>query len=222
MNQFRGKLHSVKETQMYIPPAFRETDLLFIHETMRTARLANLVTVTATGLVCTPLPLFLNEREGEMGTLYGHVAKANPQWRETPTGEAMAIFMGPDAYVTPSWYEGKSRDGKVVPTWNYVAVHAYGPVEFFQDADRLLDVVTRLTNLHEASHPRPWAVSDAPPEFIQAQLRGIVGVRLPITRIDAKRKMSQNRKAEDKANVKTGLSQSADARERQAAALIGE
>jgi transcriptional regulator len=207
---------------MYIPPAFRETDLPFIHETMRTARLANLVTVTATGLVCTPLPLFLNEREGEMGTLYGHVAKANPQWRETPTGEAMAIFMGPDAYITPSWYEAKSRDGKVVPTWNYVAVHAYGPVEFFQDADRLLDVVTRLTNLHEASHPRPWAVSDAPPEFIQAQLRGIVGVRLPITRIDAKRKMSQNRKAEDKANVKTGLSQSADARERQAAVLIGE
>jgi transcriptional regulator len=207
---------------MYIPPAFRETDLPFIHETMRTARLANLVTTTATGLMCTPLPLFLNEREGEMGTLYGHVAKANPQWRETPTREAMAIFMGPDAYVTPSWYEGKSRDGKVVPTWNYVAVHAYGPVEFFQDADRLLNVVTRLTNLHEASHPRPWAVSDAPPEFIQAQLRGIVGVRLPITRIDAKRKMSQNRKAEDKANVKTGLSQSADARERQAAVLIGE
>ena len=115
---------------MYIPPAFRETDLPFIHETMRTAGLANLVTATATGLVCTPLPLFLNEREGEMGTLYGHVAKANPQWREAPVGEAMAIFMGPDAYVTSSWYEGKSRDGKVVPTWNYVAVHAYGPVEF--------------------------------------------------------------------------------------------
>jgi transcriptional regulator len=207
---------------MYIPPAFRETDLPFIHETMRAAGLANLVTATANGVVCTPLPLFLDANEGEMGTLYGHVAKANPQWRETPTGEAMAIFMGPDAYITPSWYEGKSRDGKVVPTWNYVAVHAYGPVEFFQDADRLLNVVTRLTNLHEASHPRPWAVSDAPPEFIQAQLRGIVGVRLPITRIDAKRKMSQNRKAEDKANVKTGLSQSADARERQAAVLIGE
>jgi transcriptional regulator len=207
---------------MYIPPAFRETDLPFIHETMRAAGLANLVTATANGVVCTPLPLFLDANEGEMGTLYGHLAKANPQWREVPVGEAMAIFMGPDAYVTPSWYEGKSRDGKVVPTWNYVAVHAYGPVEFFQDADRLLNVVTRLTNLHEASHPRPWAVSDAPPEFIQAQLRGIVGVRLPITRIDAKRKMSQNRKAEDKANVKTGLSQSADARERQAAVLIGE
>ncbi|WP_448192550.1 FMN-binding negative transcriptional regulator [Azospirillum sp. sgz301742] len=207
---------------MYIPPAFRETELPFIHETMRAAGLANLVTATANGLVCTPLPLFLDASEGEMGTLYGHMAKANPQWGEAPVGEAMAIFMGPDAYVTPSWYEGKSRDGKVVPTWNYVAVHAYGPVEFFQDADRLLAVVTRLTDLHEASHPRPWAVSDAPADFIQAQLRGIVGVRLPITRIDAKRKMSQNRNAEDRANVKEGLFGSADARERQAAALIPE
>ncbi len=205
---------------MYIPPAFRETDLPFIHETMRAAGLANLVTATADGMVCTPLPLFLNADEGDMGTLYGHVAKANPQWREAPMGEALAIFMGPDAYVTPSWYEGKSRDGKVVPTWNYVTVHAYGPVEFCDDAERLLDVVTRLTDLHEASRPRPWAVSDAPSDFIQAQLRGIVGVRLPITRIDAKRKMSQNRNVEDRANVKEGLSRSGDARERQAAALV--
>lgn len=207
---------------MYIPPAFRETDLPFIHATMRAAGLANLVTATADGLVCTPLPLFLDADEGEMGTLYGHVAKANPQWKEPPRGEALAIFMGPDAYVTPSWYEGKSRDGKVVPTWNYVAVHAYGSVEFFEDADRLLAVVTRLTDLHEASRPQPWAVGDAPPAFIQAQLRGIVGVRLPIARIDAKRKMSQNRNAEDRANVKEGLSRSADAGERQAAALIPE
>ena len=207
---------------MYIPPAFRETDLPLIHETMRAAGLANLVTATANGLVCTPLPLVLDDREGEMGTLYGHVAKANPQWREVPVGEAMAIFMGPNAYVTPSWYEGKSRDGKVVPTWNYLAVHINGPVEFFEDADRLLDVVTRLTDLHEASRLRPWTVGDAPPEFIRAQLRGIVGLRLPITRIDAKRKVSQNRKAEDRANVKEGLSGSDDARKRQVAALIPE
>jgi transcriptional regulator len=107
-----------------------------------------------------------------------------------------------------------------VPLFRYLAVHIYGPVEFFEDADRLLDVVTRLTDLHEASHPQPWAVSDAPRDFIQAQLRGIVGVRLPITRIEAKRKMSQNRKAEDRANVKEGLSGSDNVRERQVAALI--
>ncbi|CAO3361320.1 FMN-binding negative transcriptional regulator [Azospirillum melinis] len=205
---------------MYVPAAFRETDLPFIHETMRAAGLANLVTTVAGGLLCTPLPLFLAADEGGMGTLYGHVAKANPQWRETPAADALAIFMGPDAYVTPSWYEGKSRDGKVVPTWNYVAVHAYGPVEFFEDADRLLDVVTRLTDRHESSRPQPWAVGDAPPDFVRAQLRGIVGVRLPIARIDAKRKMSQNRSEADRANVKAELSRSGCARDRRAAALI--
>ncbi|KAA0596731.1 transcriptional regulator [Azospirillum lipoferum] len=207
---------------MYIPAAFRETDLPFIHETMRAAGLANLVTTVAGELVCSPLPLFLAADEGGMGTLYGHLAKANPQWRETPAAEALAIFMGPDAYVTPSWYEGKSRDGKVVPTWNYVAVHAYGPVEFFEDAERLLEVVTRLTSLHEASRPQPWAVGDAPPDFVRAQLRGIVGVRMPITRIDAKRKMSQNRSGTDRATVKRELSASGCERERQAATLIPE
>ncbi|MBY6264012.1 FMN-binding negative transcriptional regulator [Azospirillum sp. 412522] len=207
---------------MYIPAAFRETDLPFIHETMRAAGLANLVTAGAGGLLCTPLPLFLAADEGGMGTLYGHVAKANPQWKETPAAEALAIFMGPDAYVTPSWYEGKSRDGKAVPTWNYVAVHAYGPIEFFEDADRLLDVVTRLTNLHEGTRPQPWAVGDAPPDFVRAQLRGIVGLRLPIARIDAKRKMSQNRSAADRAQVKEGLSGSDRVQDRQAAALIPE
>lgn len=205
---------------MYIPPAFLESDLPFIHETMRAAGLANLVTATAGGLVCTPLPLLLDEREGEMGTLYGHVAKANPQWREPPTADALAVFMGPDAYVTPSWYESKGRDGKVVPTWNYVAVHAYGPVEFFEDADRLLALVTRLTDRHEAARPQPWAVTDAPPDFIRAQLRGIVGLRLPIARIDAKRKMSQNRKAEDRAGVVRGLEASDDPKAQAAARLM--
>lgn len=207
---------------MYIPPAFRETNLPLIHEMMRAAGLFNLVTATAKGLVCTPLPMFLNADEGEMGVLYGHVAKGNPQWKEPPLGEALAIFMGPDAYVTPSWYESKSRDGKVVPTWNYLAIHSYGPLEFFEDANRLLEVVTRLTDVHEGRRPRPWAVTDAPPDFIHVQLRGIVGVRLPITRIEAKPKMSQNRTAQDRANVRKGLSQSVDVRERQAADLIPE
>lgn len=207
---------------MYVPPAFRETDRTVIHETMRAAGLASLVTSTASGLLCTPLPLLLDAEEGEMGTLYGHVAKANPQWKEPPSGDAMAIFMGPDAYVTPSWYESKGRDGKVVPTWNYVAIHAYGPVEFFEDPGRLLELVTRLTERHETARPEPWAVTDAPPDFIQAQLRGIVGVRLPIARIDAKRKMSQNRNPEDRAGVKAALAASPDARDREAAALIPE
>nr|HEV8009491.1 FMN-binding negative transcriptional regulator [Bradyrhizobium sp.] len=158
---------------MYIPPAFKDDDLDSIRATIRAARLANLVTATADGPIATPLPLFLDESEGERGVLYGHVAKANPQWRAAPIGDALAIFMGPEAYVTPSWYATKQETGKVVPTWNYIAVHAYGPVEFFEEAERLLQVVTRLTNRHEQSRAEPWAVSDAPGDFVAAQLRGI-------------------------------------------------
>ncbi len=205
---------------MYTPPAFRDDDRHSIVATIRGARLAHVVTATEAGVLATPLPLFLDESEGEHGVLYGHLAKANPQWREPALGEGLAIFMGPDAYITPSWYETKRETGKVVPTWNYVAVHAYGPVEFFDDAARLLDLVTRLTDLHESERPAPWAVSDAPPDFIQAQLRGIVGLRMPITRLEGKRKMSQNRSASDRAGVAAGLADSPRPTERAAAALV--
>ncbi|KWV53315.1 transcriptional regulator [Bradyrhizobium macuxiense] len=205
---------------MYVPPHFKIDELGAIHAAMRASRLATLVTATAEGLLGTPLPLILDEREGEYGTLYGHVARPNPQWRAPAVGEAMAIFTGPDAYVTPSWYLTKVEHGKVVPTWNYVAVHAYGPAEFFEDADRLLDVVTRLTNLHERSRAEVWQVSDAPADFIQAQLRGIVGIRMPITRIDAKKKMSQNRKLEDRAGVVAGLGASDNPVDREVATMI--
>jgi transcriptional regulator len=187
---------------------------------MREARLANFVTATDEGLVATPLPLFLAPEEGPCGTLYGHLARANPQWTLPPRGDAMALFQGPDAYVTPSWYASKLEHGKVVPTWNYIAVHAYGPAEFFEDADRLLGVVTRLTNLHERPRTEPWAVTDAPEAFIRAQLRGIVGLRMPITRIEGKRKMSQNRSAADRAGVAAGLAASDRATDREVANLI--
>nr|WP_249122938.1 MULTISPECIES: FMN-binding negative transcriptional regulator [unclassified Bradyrhizobium] len=203
-----------------MPPAFRVDDLPEIHATIRAARLATLVTTTAEGMIGTPLPLFLDPAEGEHGVLYGHVARANPQWKAAPIGEALAIFMGPDAYVTPSWYATKRESGKVVPTWNYVTVHAYGPVEFFDDAERLRAVVTRLTDLHEASRAERWKVSDAPEEFVRAQLRGIVGLRMPISRLEGKRKMSQNRNAEDRAGVIEGLSASERPADREVATLI--
>jgi transcriptional regulator len=205
---------------MYVPPAFRNDDRASLHATIRAARLCSLVTTTAEGLIATPLPILLADAEGPHGVLYGHIARANPQWKSAQIGEALAIFMGADAYVTPSWYATKRETGRVVPTWNYVAVHAYGPVEFFEDAERLLDVVTRLTNLHESPRAEPWAVTDAPPDFIQAQLRGIVGVRLPIARIEGKRKMSQNRSAEDRARVAAGLAESADPTDQAVASLI--
>jgi transcriptional regulator len=205
---------------MYIPPAFRVDDMADIHRTIREARSATLVTATEEGLVGTPLPMLLDESEGRNGTLYAHVARANPQWKLMPSGEAMAIFAGPEAYVTPSWYATKQETHKVVPTWNYVAIHAYGPVEFFDDADRLLDVITRLTDLHEQSRKDRWAVTDAPADFIKAQLKGIVGLRMQITRLDGKRKMSQNRNGADRAGVIDGLSRSDRPEDRVVASLI--
>lgn len=205
---------------MYTPSAFREDDLPTLHAMMREMRLANLVTATPEGLHATPLPLFVVPDEGPHGTLYGHVARANPQWKLPPTGEALALFTGANAYVSPSWYPSKAEHHKVVPTWNYVAVHAYGPAEFFDDAARLLGVVTRLTELHEGGGAAAWSVSDAPADFIAAQLKGIVGVRLPIARIEGKRKMSQNRPAADRAGVAAGLAASPRLSDRDVAALV--
>ena len=204
---------------MYRAKAFGEDDPAVLRQIMRDARLATLVTATPDGLVATALPMCLAD-EGPHGVLYGHVAKANAQWTLPVTGDALAIFTGPNAYVTPSWYAAKQAHGKVVPTWNYLAVHAYGPVEFFADEDRLYQVVTTLTNQHEGSRPEPWAVTDAPDDFIRALLRAIVGVRLPLTRIEGTRKLSQNRPAADRAGVIAGLSQSDRDDDRAIAALI--
>jgi transcriptional regulator len=187
---------------------------------IRASRLATLVTATAEGLVATPLPLLLDDTEGEQGVLYGHVAKANPQWRLEPIGPALALFPGPDAYVTPSWYETKRQTAKVVPTWNYTAVHAYGPVEFFADEQRLHEVVTRLTRRHEAGRVEPWAVGDAPAEFVRSQLKGIVGLSLCITRVEGKRKMSQNRSRQDRLGVARGLAESERPEDRAVAGMI--
>lgn len=205
---------------MYTPPAFREDDPAALRALMRAARLSTLVTATGEGLVATPLPLFLDESEGEFGTLHGHLAKANPQWTLAPQGEALVIFSGPDAYVSPSWYAAKREHGKVVPTWNYAAVHAYGPVEFYDDEERLREVVSRLTDLYEKPRADSWAVTDAPEPFVKAQLRGIVGVRLPVARIEGKRKMSQNRPSADREGVAAGLSASESAEDRLVATMI--
>lgn len=207
-------------TVMHVPSAFREDDLAALHETMRAARLANVVTATAEGLKSTPLPLFLVPEEGPYGTLYGHFARANPQWKLEAIGEAMVLFMGPEAYISPSWYPSKQEHQKVVPTWNYVAVHAYGNAEFFHDAERLLEVVSRLTHHHEGQRARPWAVTDAPEAFIRRELRGIVGMRLPITRLNGQRKMSQNKNEADREGVVAGLAASERASDHEVAKLI--
>ncbi|TWB20700.1 PaiB family negative transcriptional regulator [Nitrospirillum amazonense] len=192
---------------MYRPTHFKEDRLPVLHQAMAAIGLANLVTVGVDGIPqASPLPLLLRADEGPYGTLYGHVARANPQWRETPAGSpALAIFMGPDAYITPSWYATKAETGKVVPTWNYATIHARGPITFFEDTGALLDLVTSLTDRHEGGRAAPWAVADAPADFIQAQLRGIVGFRLMLTSVAGKWKMSQNRPAADRDGTANGL-----------------
>jgi transcriptional regulator len=150
--------------------------------------------------------MLLDPEPAPLGTLLGHVARSNPQWqRANSEMRALAIFRGPDAYVSPSWYETKRETGKVVPTWNYVAVHATGLLQFFDDPNRLLELVTKLTESREMSRSSPWSVSDAPAEYIAARLKGIVGFQLRIERIEGKWKMSQDRRAEDRAGVIDGL-----------------
>ena len=198
---------------MYLPKSFAEDRLPVLHEAIRAAGLATLVTVTAAGPVASHIPMLLDAGSGERGTLLGHIARANPQWRDTIAGTpALAIFLGPDAYVSPTWYPSKQATGKVVPTWNYIAIHAYGAPEFFDDADRLRDVVARLTNRQEASRSAPWSIADAPADYIASQLRAIVGVALPIERLEGKWKLSQNRPEADRAGVIAGLGEASDDR----------
>jgi len=190
---------------MYIPKPFAIEDAPALHDAMDAVGLALFVTATPTGPVATHLPLLLVRDEGELGTLYGHVARANGQWQAETIGEALAVFQGPQGYVTPSWYPSKAEGGRVVPTWNYRSVHAAGPVTFFDDRDRLLDVVTRLTERQEAPRTMPWSVSDAPADYITRMLNGIIGLRLPIRTLQGACKMSQNKEARDHQGVLEGL-----------------
>lgn len=203
---------------MYCPSAFRQDDLATLHQQIQASGLALLSSAGEQGLQASHLPLLLEPHEGEFGTLYGHFARANPQWRDLATGtEALVVFSGADGYVHPGWYPAKAEHGKVVPTWNYIAVHAWGQAEVFDDPERLLRLVSRLSDRHEQGRARPWAVSDAPRAYIDAMLRAIVGFALPIRRIEGKWKLSQNRSASDQAGVRAGLAESVRASDRELA-----
>ena len=179
---------------------------------------ATLVTVGANGLRASILPMLYDPGDGDHGTLRGHLARPNPQWRDAGGDlEALAILDGPDAYVSPALYEEKRLTGKVVPTWNYVTAHVYGRLVVHDDPAWVEALVRRLTAKHEGGRAHPWSMDDAPPPFLAGQLRAIVGVELRITRIDAKAKLSQNRPEADVAGVVAGLT--ADARLEAAAAV---
>jgi transcriptional regulator len=183
---------------MYTPPAFAETRPEELLAIMRAASLPILVSPTASGLIATHLPLHVVSP----GRIIGHVAKANTHWRDIlPGSESLAIFTATDGYVSPSWYPSKAETGKVVPTWNYQAVHATGTLEIIEDPAALLAIVTTLTERHEAGRAKPWAVSDAPADYIAAQLKGIVGMVLHVTRLEGKTKLSQNKSLADRTGV---------------------
>ena len=193
---------------MYTPKAFEMTDLAQMQAAMQQTPFATLVTLTGSGLVATHLPLMLDPARGQYGTLIGHVSRANLQWQQSDANtEALVIFQGLDNYVTPAWYAAKQETGRVVPTWNYEAIHVYGHPIFFDDTERLRTIVTALTEQHEAAFAKPWQVSDAPPVFIDAQLKAIVGFELAIARLEGKQKFNQNRSAADRAGVIAGLRQ---------------
>ncbi|MBJ9974406.1 FMN-binding negative transcriptional regulator [Pseudomonas sp. S75] len=196
---------------MYALRPHQDSELRSLHEHMQQTRLAVLVSHGAQGLLATHLPVLLDTGLGESGTVLAHMARANPQWRDLQEGgEAMLVFPGVDAYVSPSFYPSKASNPKVVPTWNYTAVHAYGPVEVIHEDSALLDIVTHLTERHEARREQPWRITDAPSDYLEGMLRAIVGIRLPIARLQGVRKLSQNRSVDDLRGVRDALASSAD------------
>jgi transcriptional regulator len=198
---------------MYIPRWFKEDRLNVLHDAIERIAFGILVTNSPSGLLASHIPMFVDRTRGSNGTLCGHIARENSQWRDSISeAEALAIFLGPEIYITPNWYPTTRETGKVVPTWNYVAVHAYGLAKFFDDKDRLLDLVTHLTEIHEKPFEDPWKVSSAPREYIEGELKSIVGFEMPISKIEGKWKLNQNRTEADRAGVIRGLDDLHDAR----------
>ncbi len=181
---------------MYIPDHFREDRPDVLNDALRRIGFATLVTQ---GLEANHLPMLVGD-----GVLRGHVARANPVWKQG-AGEALAIFLGPHAYVSPNWYPSKAQTGKAVPTWNYITVHARGAIAWIQDGDWLRAHVTALSGTHEAGRENPWTVGDAPASYVDGLLRAIVGFELTLAKVEGKWKLNQNRDAADRAGVREGL-----------------
>jgi transcriptional regulator len=190
---------------MYQPDHFRRDDIPTMHGLLRAHPFASLISSGTLGLFATHLPTVL-KAEGEVGVIECHLARANPHWKDLAAGaEALMIFSGPQTYITPSWYPSKAVTEKAVPTWNYAVVHAYGVPEVVEDKDWLRRHVSELSDQQEAAEPHPWSLSDAPDSYVEVMLRGIVGFRFRITRLEGKWKMSQNRDAADRSGVQEGL-----------------
>ncbi|MBK9573408.1 MAG: FMN-binding negative transcriptional regulator [Rhodoferax sp.] len=190
----------------YLPAHFEEAKPDKLHALVRAHPLGTWVVQHDGELLVNHIPFLLDADRGEHGTLVGHVARANPVWQALVGSQSsVVVFTGPQAYVSPNWYPSKREHGKAVPTWNYVVVHAHGVPRVFDDAARVLEVVTRLTKVHEATQAQPWQVADAPADYLQSMLKAIVGIEIPVQRWVGKWKVSQNRSQADRLGVATGL-----------------
>jgi transcriptional regulator len=191
---------------MYVPAHFKETRIEVLHELMRARPLVTLVTRGDSGLVANHIPVETLSEPAPHGLIRGHIARANPLWREyLPDTEALAIFQGPQAYISPSYYPSKQQTGEVVPTWNYAVVHAHGTLRFFEEAEWLHGFVERLTDSHESVRQNPWKVSDAPAPYLAKMLSMIVGFEFSIAKLIGKWKVSQNHPAANRQGVVRGL-----------------
>ncbi len=206
---------------MYIPPQFEQPDIEVMHELIRNRPLATLVTLGSNGIDANHIPLHLDPTPEPFGVLRGHIARANPLWRDLASDvETLAIFHGPDAYISPSWYATKQETGKVVPTWNYTVVHAYGSLRIIDDAVWVRAQLEALTQQHEAAFPEPWAVSDAPEDFTERLVGAVVGIEMVITRLTGKWKVSQNQPPQNQRSVIQGLNASGQSEAAAMAALV--
>lgn len=206
---------------MYLPKHFEETRVDVLHGLIRAHPLGALVTLTAGGLEANHIPFEIDPDPAPFGTLRGHVARANPLWRDFSSSvDALVIFQGPGTYVSPSWYPSKLEGGKVVPTWNYAVVHAYGPLRPIDDPGWLRAFVEKLTDRHEAGRKAPWKVTDAPADYVDKMVTAIVGIELQIARLAGKWKVSQNRPARDREGVVAGLQERGDEASRAMAELV--
>lgn len=194
------------EDDVYCPETFAETRLDVLHALIVAHPLGTIVTAHGGALEADHIPFLLDASRGVNGTLCGHVARSNPLCKRlADSAEALIVFQGPQCYISPSWYPSKRTDGKVVPTWNYAVVHAYGLPRTIEDTAWLLELVTTLTVAHESTRPAPWQVADAPRDYIDRMIRQIVGIEIPITRVQGKWKVSQNRSPADRRGVAAGL-----------------
>ena len=208
---------------MYVPSHFNETRTEVLHKLIREYPQAALVTLGSGGLTANHIPFEFDPDPAPFGTLRGHVARANPVWQDfSKDVEVLVVFQGPQAYISPSWYETKKQTGKVVPTYNYIVVHAHGALRVVQDKAWLRDLVERLTNRFEGQRAEPWRVTDAPDEFVDKLLGAIVGLEIPVSRLIGKWKLSQNRPQEDREGVVKGLRESADAEQLAMVRLMDE